>query len=221
MMWRFSANLGCRSEMCGSLEIQDAKIAKNSPSGHNHTTLSGCIVATKAHIDNQKKNLNSNISPICPHSMVNFGPLTAEIGLPVWGTPANSMCFASCLRYCSDVTHRRPTKLCTMLGRLLGWYTIYYIHFRGFLPPDGILSGIKFTLCPSLAFSYIGSVTARHSSSGRQPNFAASFKEWNYGIFAEGATYIRLGGHHVGHRPHSSVFLILSRGSRMVQKRFH
>ena len=28
-------------------------------------------------------------------------------------------------------------------------------------------------MSPSLAFSYIGSVTARHSSSGRQPNFAA------------------------------------------------
>jgi len=49
--------------------------------------------------------------------------------------------------------------------------------------------------------SYIGSVTARHSSSGRQPNFAAWYKEWNYGTFAEGATYIWLGGHHVGHRP--------------------
>jgi len=28
-------------------------------------------------------------------------------------------------------------------------------------------------LRPSLAFSYIGSITARHSSSGRQPNFTA------------------------------------------------
>jgi len=27
------------------------------------------------------------------------------------------------------------------------------------------------------------------------------YKEWNYGTFAEGATYIQLGGHHVGHRP--------------------
>ena len=26
-------------------------------------------------------------------------------------------------------------------------------------------------------------------------------KEWNYGTFAEGVTYIRLGGHHVWHRP--------------------
>jgi len=37
---------------------------KNSPSGHHCTTLSGYIFATKAHIDNRKKNLlNSNISP--------------------------------------------------------------------------------------------------------------------------------------------------------------
>jgi len=33
--------------------------------------------------------LNSNISPTCHHSMVNFGPLVAEIGLLVWGTPGN------------------------------------------------------------------------------------------------------------------------------------
>jgi len=25
----------------------------------------------------------------CPHNMVNFDPLVAEIGLQVWGTPAN------------------------------------------------------------------------------------------------------------------------------------
>ena len=25
----------------------------------------------------------------CPHNMVNFGPLTAEIGWRVWGTPEN------------------------------------------------------------------------------------------------------------------------------------
>jgi len=25
----------------------------------------------------------------CPHNMVNVCPLAAEIGLPVWGTPAN------------------------------------------------------------------------------------------------------------------------------------
>ena len=37
------------------------------------------------------KNCQTTISPphVCPHNMVNFGPLTAEIGSPVWGTPAN------------------------------------------------------------------------------------------------------------------------------------
>ena len=35
------------------------------------------------------------------------------------------------------------------------------------------MTGAKFTLRPKLAFSYIGSATARHSSSGRQPIFAA------------------------------------------------
>ena len=50
------------------------------------------------------------------------------------------------------------------------------IHFRWLLPPGRILRGAKFTLRPSIACSCIGSVTERHSSSGRQPNFAAWYK---------------------------------------------
>jgi len=73
--------------------------------------------------------------------------------------------------------------------------------FLGLLPPNGILPAATFILRPRFAFSYIGSITARHSSSGRQPNFVAWYYEWNYGTFAEGATNIRLGGHHVGHWP--------------------
>jgi len=42
------------------------------------------------HVSAIRKNfLNSNTSSTCPHDMVNFGPLTAEIGLVVWGTPAH------------------------------------------------------------------------------------------------------------------------------------
>jgi len=37
----------------------------------------------------EKNMLSSNISSTCPHSMVNFGPLAAEIDPVVWGTPAN------------------------------------------------------------------------------------------------------------------------------------
>jgi len=36
-----------------------------------------------------KNLLNNNISSICPHNMVNFGPITAENCWRVWGTPAN------------------------------------------------------------------------------------------------------------------------------------
>jgi len=77
--------------MCTRLaEIQDAKIAKNSPSGHHRTTLSGCILRNEGMYRQSEKNLsNSTISSTCLRNMVNFVPLAAEIGLPVWGTPAN------------------------------------------------------------------------------------------------------------------------------------
>jgi len=93
-----------------------------------------------------------------------------------------------------------------MFRRLLGWYTVYTLS--GALASDGILPGAKFTLRPSPAFSDIGSVTARHSSSGRQPSFAAWYKEWNYGTFAEGATYIRRAAITLGIGPHSRLLVI-------------
>jgi len=66
------------------------KIAKNAPSGHHRTTLSGYIFATQACIDNRKKNLlNSNICSTRPDNTVNFGPLAAEIHWRVWGSPVN------------------------------------------------------------------------------------------------------------------------------------
>jgi len=72
------------------MKIEHAQIAKNSPSGHDRTTLSGYIFATKACIGNRKKNLlNSNTSPTCSYNMVNFGPLAAEIGLGLWYIAAN------------------------------------------------------------------------------------------------------------------------------------
>ena len=69
--------------------MQNPKSRQKSPSGHHRTTLSGCIFATKARIDNRKNLLSSNISSTCPHNMVDFGPLAAEIVLLVWGTPGN------------------------------------------------------------------------------------------------------------------------------------
>jgi len=65
------------------------KSRQKSPSGHHRTTLSGYVFATKAHIDNRKKNLlSSSMSSRYPHNMVNFGLLAAEICWRVWGSPA-------------------------------------------------------------------------------------------------------------------------------------
>jgi len=84
------SDAGLKRAAHGSLQIQDAKCRQKSPFAHHRTTLSGYIFATKAHINNRKKNLlSSNISSRCPHNMVNFGPLVAEIDRVVSAIPAN------------------------------------------------------------------------------------------------------------------------------------
>ena len=73
-------------------QLAENTSSKKSPSGHHPTTFSGYIFAIKARINiqqSEKNLLSTNISPICPHNMVNFGPLTAQIDPVVWGTTAN------------------------------------------------------------------------------------------------------------------------------------
>jgi len=54
------------------------------------TQLCLAVPSQLRHISTAGKNsLSSNTSSTCPRYMVNFGPLTAEIGSAVWGTPAN------------------------------------------------------------------------------------------------------------------------------------
>jgi len=153
--------------------------------------------------------LNSNISSTCPHNMVNFDPLTAEIGWRVWGTGTPN----KLQRFLASLLHRRRStevnQNCTTFGCLLDWYI--FIRLWGLLPPNGILPGAKFTLRPSRAFSYIGTwqhYCPRHSSSARQPNFASWYKERNYGNVAprhfQQRAAITLG---VG--PHSSFIVYL------------
>jgi len=84
------SDAGLKRVARGSLEMQDAKkspkIAICAPS-HNFVGLYLCKLR---HISTVGKNLlSSNISSGCPHNMVNFGPLAAEIDPVVWGIPAN------------------------------------------------------------------------------------------------------------------------------------
>ena len=49
-------NAGLKGAAHGSLQMQDPKSRQKSPSRHHRTTLSGHIFASKAYIDNRKKN---------------------------------------------------------------------------------------------------------------------------------------------------------------------
>jgi len=78
-MWcaRLAGNTGCKND------------AKNR---HLSTIarLRRAVSSQLRHVSTIGKNLLSiNTSSTCPRNMVNFGPLTAEIGSGVWGTSAN------------------------------------------------------------------------------------------------------------------------------------
>ena len=136
--------------------LHRAAITKKSPFWHHRTTLSCCIFAVKACIDNRRKKLlRSNISSTCPCNMANVGPLTADICWRVWGTPANFNMFrvlASLLQQCHS------TEVNQTLNNV--WPSpglVHYIYiFRGSCPQQ------------NFALSYIGSVTAQHSSNEHQ-----------------------------------------------------
>ena len=152
------------------------------------------------HISAIGKNLlNSNMSSTCLHNMTNFGLRDAEIGSVVRGTSANFNGF----RVLPSLLQRRrsPKANHTLHDVWPSPGMVHYIYIFGGSCPQTEFCPVQNSLYFRPKFAYIGSVTARHSSSGRQPNFVASYKERNYGTLAEGTTYIRQGGHHVGHRP--------------------
>ena len=78
MVWPYTANLECISEMCCTRLAENTKCKKIAISAPSNNFVGPCL-----------KLLNSNTSSICPHSMVNFGVLTAEICWRVWDIPAN------------------------------------------------------------------------------------------------------------------------------------
>ena len=150
----------------------------------------------------EKKLLNSNISSRCPHYMANFGPLTSEIRLPVWGTSANFNRF----RVMASLLQRRrsPEANQTLHDLWPSHGRVHYIYIYTFL--GAFAPWRNFATC-KIHFAHKSCVLVywqRYCTALQQrtsANFAAWYKEWNYGTFAEGATYIRLGGHHIGHRP--------------------
>jgi len=170
-----SANLGRRSETFRRRLAENTQ-RKKSPKISDLRTIAQlwrAISSQPRHVSTiGRKLLNANISPTGPHLIdVNFGSLAAEIGSLVWGHPSKFQ-RVSLLGFVTVATslNRSQPNFAGCLA--VSWAGRLYIHFRGLLPRNGILPGAKFTLRPSLALSCIASVTARYSSSWRQPYFA-------------------------------------------------
>jgi len=83
----------------------------------------------------------------------------------------------------------------------VSWAGSLDIQFRRLLPPWQNFSRCKIHFTSK---SCVRLYWQRYCTALRQRASAdlwASYREWNYGTFAKDATYIRQGGHHVGHRP--------------------
>ena len=109
-------------------------------------------IATKTLIDNRKKNYEAAISPPdVPHNIVKFGPLTAEIGSGVWGTPANFNGFcvlALLLQRCHSLEANQILHDVWPSPGL-----VHYLYIFGSTCPLTEFCQVQNSLCfPSLAF---------------------------------------------------------------------
>jgi len=161
------------------------KWRKKSPSRHHCTTLSGYIFAVRHVATIGKKvvkhqyllQMSSQYSKLRPTS--GWDQL-AGLGHPSKFQWVSRLGFVIAAR-CSPEANQTLHDVWSSPG------LVHYVYtFRGccslmeFCPMQNIL------YVQLLQFSYIGSVTAHHSSSGNQPNSAAWYREWNYWTFAEG-----------------------------------
>jgi len=93
----------------------------------------------------EKNSLNSNICPTRSHNMVNFGPLAAEIGSGVWGTPAN---FNGFRVLAALLQRRRSTEANQTLHYL--WPSsglVHYIFIFGGTCPVTEFCQVQYSLC--------------------------------------------------------------------------
>jgi len=94
---------------------------------HLRTIAQLCWTIGLSSQQSEKKLLNSNISHTCPHNMVNFGPLVAEIGSLVWGTPANFNGFRVLM--VSLLQRRRSTESHQTSHDLFVWPSPELVHY--------------------------------------------------------------------------------------------
>jgi len=140
--------------------------------------------------------LSSTISSTCPHNMVNFGLLSAEIISLVWGTPANfkGFCVLSSL-----LQRRRSTEANqTLHGVWPSPGLVHYIYIFGgscsvteFWQVQNSLCILQVLRCHILVALLHGTWAVGASQTLRR--------------WAQGATYIRQATITLGIGPHSSI----------------
>ena len=180
------------SEMCCTRLTENTERKNYAKNRHLHTIAQFCRTVSSQLKDVStigKNLLNSNISSICTHNMLNL-PLTAEICWRVWGTPAN---FNGFLVLASLLHQRCSTDVNQTLHDV--WPSpalVYCIYIWRFLPLTQFCQ-VQNSLCVQVLHSHI-LATLLHGSGvvGVCQTLQHS---------AEGATCIRQDGHHVGHRP--------------------
>ena len=203
MMWSWST---FRMQVWNVLHVtrwkyRTQKWRKNSPSAHHRTTLSGYIFATKACIDNRKKVVKQQY---LLHMSLQYGELHPTSGWDRFGSLGHFSKFQWLSRLCFVTIAALLTSGQPNFARCLAvsWDGTLYIHFCGLLPLTEFCQ-VQSSLCVQVLRSPILAALLHDTPAAvvSQTLRRGTHKEWNYGAFAEGATYIRLGGHHVGDRP--------------------
>jgi len=121
-----SKNLECRSEMCCTRLTENTGHKKSPNICHLGTIAQLCCAVSSQlrHVSTIGKKQQYLL-----HKSPQYGerrPINCWDRFTSLGEPQQiSTGFAFWLRYCSDVAQLKATKLCTMFGRLLCWYTIY------------------------------------------------------------------------------------------------
>jgi len=131
--------------------------------------------------------------------MVNFGPLAAEIGPVVWGTPANfnGFCVLAAL-----LQRRRSTEANqTLHGVWPSHGLVHYIYIFGGSCPVTEFCQVQNSLSILQVLRSCILVALLHGTWA--VGASQTLRRWAQG----GASYIRQGDHHVGHWPHSSCCL--------------
>jgi len=163
---------------------------------HLGTTAQLCraVSSQLRHVSTIGKKLVSNISSTCPHNIVSFGALAAEIDWRVWGTPAN---FKGFRVLASLLQQRRSTEANQTLHDV--WPSpglVDYLYIFGGCCPVTEFCQVQNSLCVLQVLHSPILSSLLHGT--RVVGASQTLRRWAHGAIY---MYIQQGDHYVGHWP--------------------